>query len=95
MYARMNTATILPNKLDEAIRLWKESVAPTTRQQKGFINVRLFVDRSAGKIRTIGLWQTEADFQGSVAWNQAQVDKFASLFASPPTVEGYEFVAEV
>jgi quinol monooxygenase YgiN len=95
MYARMVTAAVRPGKLDEAIQLWKDSVAPTTRQQTGFISARMFVDRAAGKIRTLGLWQTEADFLASVQWNQAQIDKFAGLFAAPPTVEGYEFVAEV
>ena len=95
MYTRMVTATILPGKLEAAIQLWKESVAPTTRLQKGFINACLFVDRNVGRIRTIGFWQTEADFQASVPWNQEQLARFAALFAVPPIVEGYEFVAEV
>jgi hypothetical protein len=55
----------------------------------------MFVDRKAGKIRTVGLWETEADFQASMGWNQQQIDKFAALFTAPPVVEGYEFVAEV
>jgi len=95
MYARMVTATVLPDKLDEAIRLWKESVAPTTRTQKGFISARFFADRAANKVRTLGLWETEADFQASVGWNQAQIDKFAALFAAPAIVEGYELITEV
>ena len=95
MYARMVTASIMPDKLDAAIQLWKDSVAPTTRQQKGFVNARLYVDRNASRIRTIGLWQTEADFRASAAWNQEQLDKFVALFMAPPVVEGYEFIADV
>jgi hypothetical protein len=91
----MVTATIINDQLDAAIHLWKETVAPTTRQQTGFINARMFVNREAGKIRTIGLWETEADFQASIVWNQEQLDKFAALFTAQPIIEGYEFVTEV
>lgn len=44
---------------------------------------------------SIGLWETEADFQTSVAWNAAQLAKFAALFATPPVVDHYELAAEV
>jgi quinol monooxygenase YgiN len=91
----MVTSLVDPDKLDEAIQLWKESVTSTTRQQKGFVNARLFVDRAAGKIRTVGLWESEADFQESIQWNREQIEKFAGLFTVPPIVEGYEFVTEV
>jgi quinol monooxygenase YgiN len=95
MYARMVTALVEPQNVDAAIQLWQESVAPTTRQQVGFRNARLFVDRGTGRIRTVGLWQTETDFEASVAWNDAQLAKFAALFVAPPAVEGYEFVTEI
>ena len=41
-----------------------------------------------------GLWETESDFQGSVQWNQGQLTKFAGLLAAPPSVDGYDVVAE-
>jgi steroid delta-isomerase-like uncharacterized protein len=94
-YARLVTGQIAPDKLDEAIRLWQESVAPSVKQQKGFKSARLLVERKTGKVASMGLWETEADFQGTVEWNQAQLAKFAGLFTVPPSVEGYEVVAEV
>jgi heme-degrading monooxygenase HmoA len=95
MYARLVAGSIPPGKLDEAIQLWREEVLPSVQQQKGFMSVRLLVDRKTGKIASLGLWETEADFQATVGWNQAQVAKFASLFATPPDVGGYEVVVEV
>ena len=94
MYARNVTAQTSPDVLDKAIQLWKESVAPTTKEQKGFKGAYLFVDRSTGKIRSIGLWETEADLLASVGWNQEQVGKFASFFNTPATIELYEVAAE-
>jgi heme-degrading monooxygenase HmoA len=88
------SGTLAPDKLDAAVQLWKESVAPSVQQQKGFKGVHLLVDRERGKITTMGLWETEADFNATVDWNQQQIAKFANLFSAPPTVEGYEVAAE-
>jgi len=94
MYARNVTAQTSPGALDEAIQLWKESVAPSTSEQKGFKGAYLFVERSTGKVRSIGLWETEADLLASVEWNQEQVAKFARFFSAPATIEHYEVAAE-
>lgn len=95
MYARLVTGLIAPDKLDQAIRLWRDSVAPSVKQQKGLKSARLLVERKTGKIASIGLWETEADVQGTVEWNQGQIAKFAGLFTTAPLVEHYEVVAEV
>jgi heme-degrading monooxygenase HmoA len=68
---------------------------PSVQQQKGFRSVRLLVDRQKGKIASLGLWETEADFQATIEWNQEQVAKFAGLFITSPEVGGYEVVVEV
>lgn len=95
MYARLVIGSIPPDKLDEAIQLWQNEVLLSVQQQKGFKNVRLLVDRERGKIASLGLWETEADFQATVKWNESQVAKFMGMFAAPPDVGGYEIVVEV
>jgi heme-degrading monooxygenase HmoA len=95
MYARLVTGSIPSDRLEEAVQLWRDQVLPSVRQQKGFRGVRLLVDRKNGKIASLGLWETEADFQATVEWNQGQIAKFVSLFLTPPDVGGYEVVVEV
>lgn len=95
MYARLVTGSIPSKKLDEAIQIWRSSVLPSVRDQRGFHTVRLLVDRENGKIASMALWETEADFQATVAWNQEQIAKFSLLFIMPPEVSGYELVIEV
>lgn len=93
MYARVVTAHAVPDKLTEGIHLWRDSVMPAAREQKGFKSGRLLVNRQTGKIISVGLWETEADLQASgegSAYLQAQLAKFASLFTAPPMVENYE-----
>jgi len=97
MYARVVTAQVSPDKVEEGIRLWRDSVMPAARQQKGFKSGRLLVDRKTGKVTSVGLWETEADIQASgesSAYLQEQLAKFASLFTAPPVVEHYEVAVE-
>jgi heme-degrading monooxygenase HmoA len=94
MYARLVSGSIPSDKLEEAIQIWQENVLPSVRQQNGFRGVRLLVDRKNGRIASLGLWETEADFQATVSWNEKQVARFAGLFTSPPEVNGYEVVLE-
>ncbi len=84
MCVRVVRARFAPDRLDEAIRLWREAVAPTPWQQPGFKNARLLVQRETGQVMSMDLWETDVDFQTSVAWNAAQLAKFAALFAAPP-----------
>jgi quinol monooxygenase YgiN len=94
MYARVITARIEPRHLDDAISLWQEEVAPSVRQQKGLISARLFVDREGGEVLSMGLWQTRADFDATVEWNNGQLAKFVALLSGEPQVRGFDLAAE-
>jgi len=95
MFARVVTAQVAPAKLDEAIKLWKESVMPAVKSQKGFSSGRFLVNRSTGKIMTIGLWNTESDMRATAGgFVQEQIAKFGSMFSGPPVVEEFEVAVE-
>ena len=98
MYARVVTSQTAPDKADEGIRLWRDSVMPAAKKQKGFKSGRLLVNRKTGKSISVGLWETEADAQATgegSAFLKEHMAKFASLFTAPATVEHYEVAAEV
>ena len=61
MYVRAITLPLKSGKTDEAVRIFKESIAPMFQQRKGFKQGYLVGDRSAGKAVSITLWETEAD----------------------------------
>lgn len=97
MYARVGTVQYQPGKQDEGIQLYRESILPEARQQRGFKGAMGLVDRSTGKAISITLWETEADAQVSgtgSAYLQAQLAKFASLLAAAPVVETYEVAVQ-
>jgi heme-degrading monooxygenase HmoA len=91
MYARVVTVQVQPDKSEEAIAIFQNSV-PAAKQQKGFISLMLLTDRSTGKGVTVGLWETDADLKANEAsgYLQEQTAKFAGVFAAPPVQEVYE-----
>lgn len=55
----------------------------------------MLVDRNAGKVVSIGLWDSELELRQSVGWNQGQIARFAALLSGPPEIEeSYELAAE-
>jgi len=92
VYARVTISQGQPGKTDEVIRIYRDSVVPAGKQQKGFKGLYLLTDRKTGKGITIGLWETEADMTASETsgYYQQQVAKFKDLVGAPPAREGYE-----
>ncbi len=94
MFARLTIVQIKDDKIDEAIRIYKESVAPAAKSQRGYVGAHLLVDRKTGKGISITVWDAELD---SIAneqsgYYQEQLAKFKDIFTAPPVHEGYEVV---
>jgi len=92
MYARVTIVQIQPGKMDEAIRIYRDSVVPAAKQQKGYKGIYLLTDRNTGKGISVALWQTEADMKAgeSSGYFQQQLAKFKEIFGAPPVRENYE-----
>jgi heme-degrading monooxygenase HmoA len=92
MFARVTVTQMKLDRLDDAIKLFAESVIPAAKAQKGFKDMYLLTDRTTGKGLAIGFWESEADADANEksGYYQEQVSKFKDLFAAPPTRQGYE-----
>ncbi len=92
MYAQVVRAQIQAGKLDEAISIFSNSVLPVVKEQMGYKDTYILVDREASKFVGFSLWETEADVSalGNSGFYQEQVAKFAAVFAAPPEREVYE-----
>lgn len=96
MFARVTIGQFLPAKMDEATRIYRDSVVPAAKQQKGFNGLYVLGDRKTGKGLTIALWETEADMLAgeNSGYYQQQVAKFKDLFSAPPVREAYEVTVQ-
>ena len=92
MYARVTFATAQPGKIDETIKVMRDSILPAAKKQKGFKNLFFLTNRNTGKGVVIVLWNKELDMAAgeSSGFYREQVAKVAPLLAGPPTLEHYE-----
>lgn len=91
-FARLTIIQMEIDKIDEGIKLFKESVMPAAKSQKGYVGVLLLTDRKTGKNISISLWESEEDAIANEksGYYQEQVAKFKDIFTAPPVREGYE-----
>jgi heme-degrading monooxygenase HmoA len=96
MYARLTHLNIKPDKIDEAIEIYKKSVVPAAKAQKGFIAIYLLSDRTTGNGYSMSLWKTERDALANEhnLFYQEQLVKFIEFYQSPPVREGYEVLVK-
>ena len=92
MFARFTIVQMNVDKVDEAIKLYEDSVVPGGKSQKGFGGIYLFTDRKTGKGYSISLWESEEDAIANEqsGYYKEQVGKFAEYFTAPPVQESYE-----
>ena len=91
MHARVILGKVKHDKQDEAIKIYKESVAPAAKKQKGFKGMNLLTDQDTNKFISITFWETEKDMLASQSsgYLQEQLDRIATLFVGPPIIQHY------
>ncbi|MCI0693053.1 antibiotic biosynthesis monooxygenase [candidate division KSB1 bacterium] len=92
MYTRVVVVQVKPDKMDEVLSIWRDSVLPVVKQLQGFKNALLLTNRETGKGISLTLWETEADMKAveSSGVFQQMLAKFTPLFAGQPVLEHYE-----
>ena len=87
MHASVNYRQVPPERMDEAIRTYRDSTLPAVRSQQGFKGALILADLNASKIIAIGLFETEADLRARTRTT------FVDPIAGAPTIERYEVSA--
>jgi heme-degrading monooxygenase HmoA len=92
MLARVVTIQVLPEKMDECIRIFKEANAPSIAARPGFDHGHWWVDRASGKATSVTFWENEADEKASRANIPRLIEGMSQVLASE---EVYQEVFEV
>ena len=92
MFARVTLVQVDLNKFDETIGIYRDSVIPAAKSQKGYRGAYLLTDRKTGKGISMTLWDSEEDAIANEqsGYYQEQLGKFKDFFTAPPVREGYE-----
>ena len=91
MHARVILGMVKLDKQDEAIKIYKESVEPAAKEQKGFKGMHLLTDPDTRKFISITIWENENDMLAgeTSGYLQEQLDKIVALFVGPPSIQNY------
>ncbi|MBM3242573.1 hypothetical protein FJZ31_40450 [Candidatus Poribacteria bacterium] len=94
MFTRLTIVQCKIDKIDEAIKIFEESVVPAVKSEKGYRGVYLLINRETGKGISITAWDSEQDAIANEQSGdyQKRLAKFKELFTAPPVREGYEVV---
>jgi heme-degrading monooxygenase HmoA len=94
MHARVTTLYMRQEHIDKAVEIYRDSVIPAARKQKGFISGSAIVDRETGKGLVITVWESEEDIQANEAnqYYQEQLLKLMVTFTKDPMREAFEVV---
>ena len=92
MFARLSIVLVKMDKLDDTVKVFRESIVPAAKSQKGYQGIYLLTDRKTGKGVAISLWDSEDDAIANEqsGYYQEQVSKLREFFTEPPVREGYE-----
>ena len=97
MIARATMADIDPVRMSigEAVDVFHESVVPALHEQDGYRGVYLLLSPE-GQALVLTFWEDEetadAGIAGARSFYSEQVEKFVTIYASPPGRETYEVV---
>ena len=96
-HARFVYVHLQPDKIDDAIALFRHTILPATQEQTGFQGARLLVDRASAHGVIVTLWESEAAMHATEAsgYLGEQLAKLGELFSAPPTRAAYELAISV
>jgi len=96
MFARVATFQWKTDKLDEASKLYQDSVIPVVKAQKGSRSIYLLVDRNTGNVATVSFWDSKEDMMVTEesGLTKEWISKFNEYYIKPPSVERYEVSAQ-
>lgn len=91
MYARVFSAQLQPDKIEEANRLVQEAIIPAAQQQPGFQKLLWLIDPTLHRGMIISLWATAAERTASEnnGFLREQLTKLATVVVGQPTVERF------
>ena len=94
MHGRIVSVQVKPEDLGKAVGVYRDSVIPSAKEQKGFHDALLFTDSATGRAVSITIWETEEDLLAgqNSGYYQEQIAKFAELMIRTPDQEGFELV---
>lgn len=97
MHARLSRlAGLAPERVQEALREFKEDQLPVLEQQPGFNGIFVLLDEDAGRVAAVSFWESKEQMRASseVADRARETAMATGGVSREPIVDEYEVVID-
>ena len=95
MIVRMASVQVEPERIEEIVSRYRETVRPIHQRSEGLRNHYFLVERQSGQIRIIGLWDSPEALEAALATLEPARARLWEEFGEDPTLEAYEVADEL
>ena len=95
MIARVLRADVGSARVDEVVEAYRTNLRPIHEGAAGLLRHFVLVDRDAGRIVFIGIWESLDAVQAVAADLEPARQRLWSAFGTPPELEVYEVADEI
>ena len=90
MIVRIASVQVAPQRIDEIVSRYRETVRPIHQQSDGLRNHYVLVDRQSGQMRILGFWDSPEALEAAKPTLEPAREQLWSEFQETPTLEAYE-----
>jgi quinol monooxygenase YgiN len=95
MIVRMASVQVPPQRIDEIVYRYKETVRPIHQRSEGLLNHYVLVDKDTGQMRLIGFWDSPEALEAAIPTLDPARERLWTEFQESPTLEAYEVADEL
>ena len=95
MIVRIASVQVPPERIDEIVSRYGETVRPIHQQLEGLRNHYVLVDKHSGRMRFIGLWDSQEALEAALPTLEPTRERLWSEFQEDPTLEAYEVADQI
>ena len=95
MIVRIASVQVAPERIDEIVSHYRETVRPIHQHSEGLRNHYVLVDRHNGQMRLIGFWDSQEALKAAIPTLEPARERLWSGFDETPTLEAYDVADEI
>ena len=95
MIVRLASVRLAPERIDEWVSRYRESLRPVHEQCQGLRHHYWLVDRHNGEVKIVGFWDSQEALEAAKPTLDAARERYWDAYDERPTLEAYEVVDEL
>ena len=95
MIARITSAQVSPERVDEFAQWWQDNIGSLKGQVQGLQSAYLLADRQSGRGQGVALWESREALDAAMPQINQVLQQASQYLSGPPQIEELEVVAEV